>query len=137
MANRALCVGINNYPGTNMDLAGCVNDANAWEAELKGRGFAVTKLLDAQASDRDVKPISISDSFDFGLAICGIGEAVSSQQGFFYLKQNHVASQTGGDLHRNFQRQLRIKPAGAFDEILQALSFDEFHRVEVTLGTSA
>lgn len=49
-AKHALCIGINNYPGTHMDLAGCVNDANAWEAELKGRGFAVTKLLDAQAT---------------------------------------------------------------------------------------
>lgn len=50
MAKRALCIGINNYPGTHMDLAGCVNDANAWEAELKARGFEVTKLLDAQAT---------------------------------------------------------------------------------------
>lgn len=50
MAKRALCIGINNYPGTHMDLAGCVNDANAWETELKARGFEVTKLLDAQAT---------------------------------------------------------------------------------------
>ena len=50
MAKRALCIGINNYPGTQLDLAGCVNDANAWEAELKGREFSVTKLLDAQAT---------------------------------------------------------------------------------------
>lgn len=50
MAKRALCIGINNYPGTHMDLAGCVNDANAWEAELKARGFEVSKLLDAQAT---------------------------------------------------------------------------------------
>lgn len=50
MAKRALCIGINNYPGTHMDLAGCVNDANAWEAELKGRSFEVGKLLDAQAT---------------------------------------------------------------------------------------
>jgi hypothetical protein len=50
MAKRALCIGINNYPGTHMDLAGCVNDANAWEAELKGRGFKVTKMLDEQAT---------------------------------------------------------------------------------------
>lgn len=50
MAKRALCIGINNYPGTHMDLAGCVNDANAWEAELKARGFEVTKLLEAQAT---------------------------------------------------------------------------------------
>ena len=34
MAKRALCIGINNYPGTHMDLAGCVNDAEDWAAEL-------------------------------------------------------------------------------------------------------
>jgi hypothetical protein len=50
MAKRALCIGINNYPGTQMDLAGCVNDANDWAAELVMRGYAVTKLLDAQAT---------------------------------------------------------------------------------------
>ena len=46
-------------------------------------------------------------------------------------------SQTGGDLRRNFQRQLYIKPARAFDEILEGLSLDELHRVEVTLRASA
>ena len=39
-----------NYPGTDMDLAGCVNDANDWAAELTSRGFSVRKLLDAQAT---------------------------------------------------------------------------------------
>lgn len=28
MATRALCIGINDYPGTDNDLSGCVNDAN-------------------------------------------------------------------------------------------------------------
>ena len=50
MAMQALCIGINNYPGTHMDLAGCVNDANDWAAELTARGFTVIKLLDAQAT---------------------------------------------------------------------------------------
>ena len=50
MKKTALCIGINNYPGTHMDLAGCVNDAEDWAAELAARGFAVTKLLDAQAT---------------------------------------------------------------------------------------
>jgi hypothetical protein len=50
MAKTALCIGINNYPGTHMDLAGCVNDAKAWAAELQARGFSVTTLLDAQAT---------------------------------------------------------------------------------------
>lgn len=50
MSKKALCIGINDYPGTNMDLAGCVNDANDWAATLEARGFEVTKLLDAQAT---------------------------------------------------------------------------------------
>lgn len=50
MSKRALCMGINNYPGTHMDLNGCVNDANDWAAELAGRGFTVSKLIDSQAT---------------------------------------------------------------------------------------
>jgi hypothetical protein len=49
MAKKALCIGINDYPGTGGDLSGCVNDANDWAAELTGRGFGVTKLLDKEA----------------------------------------------------------------------------------------
>ena len=50
MARSALCIGINNYPGTHMDLQGCVNDANDWAAALAERGFKVAKLLDEQAT---------------------------------------------------------------------------------------
>jgi hypothetical protein len=50
MAKRALCIGINNYPGTHMDLQGCVNDASDWAAELTTRGFKVSTLLDDQAT---------------------------------------------------------------------------------------
>jgi metacaspase-1 len=34
VTKRALCVGINNYPGTDKDLSGCVNDAKAWGSLL-------------------------------------------------------------------------------------------------------
>ncbi|MEB3261258.1 MAG: caspase family protein [Cyanobacteriota bacterium] len=50
MAKRALCIGINDYPGTQNDLRGCVNDANDWAATLSARGFSVSKLLDSQAT---------------------------------------------------------------------------------------
>lgn len=50
MSKKALCIGINNYPGTHMDLQGCVNDANDWAQALQGRGFSVSMLLDAQAT---------------------------------------------------------------------------------------
>jgi len=50
MGKTALCIGINDYPGTDSDLAGCVNDAHDWTALLQGRGFAVRQLIDAQAT---------------------------------------------------------------------------------------
>lgn len=45
----AVCVGIN-YPGTDAQLAGCVNDAQVWASSLAGRGYEVTTLVDGQAS---------------------------------------------------------------------------------------
>ena len=55
MANKfALCVGINNYPGTASDLSGCVNDAEDWAAELTSRGFAVQKLIDSKATKANI-----------------------------------------------------------------------------------
>ncbi len=50
MSKQALCIGINDYPGTGSDLAGCVNDANDWAAELGKRGFTVAKMLDKKAT---------------------------------------------------------------------------------------
>jgi metacaspase-1 len=50
MAKRALCVGINDYPGTQNDLSGCVNDAKDWQAVLTKLGYSVTTLLDSQAT---------------------------------------------------------------------------------------
>lgn len=58
---------------------------------------ALSQLADAGTSERSVRPLSISDHFDFGLALCGIGRAESPQTGFWYLKRNHVGSQVGGD----------------------------------------
>jgi hypothetical protein len=47
---RALCVGINDYPGTNSDLNGCVNDARDWKAELERHGYSVKLLLNSKAT---------------------------------------------------------------------------------------
>ena len=50
MSKRALCIGINDCPGTKSDLSGCVNDAKDWAADLGQRGFIVTSMHDAQAT---------------------------------------------------------------------------------------
>lgn len=46
----ALCIGINDYPGTGSDLSGCINDANDWAAALTRWGFIVQKLVNKKAT---------------------------------------------------------------------------------------
>ena len=56
MATRkALCIGINDYPGTAHDLSGCVNDARDWKAALADGGYGVTLLLDDAATKAGMK----------------------------------------------------------------------------------
>jgi len=52
MAKLALCIGINDYPGTVNDLSGCVNDAQDWSAALEARGFTVRQLIDKAATKK-------------------------------------------------------------------------------------
>jgi hypothetical protein len=52
---KAVCVGINNYPGIFNDLKGCVNDAKDWSTLLAGLGFDVSLMLDLQATRTNVK----------------------------------------------------------------------------------
>lgn len=50
MAKHAMCIGINDYPGTGSDLAGCVNDAQDWADALQARGFSVQRMFDSEAT---------------------------------------------------------------------------------------
>lgn len=52
---KAICVGINNYPGTSNDLQGCVNDANDWCSLLSEGGFDSSLMLDAQATRQNIR----------------------------------------------------------------------------------
>ncbi len=54
-------------------------------------------VADASEYARQLRPLSITDSFDFGLGVCGFGHAIAPSTGYWYLKKNHVGSQTGGD----------------------------------------
>lgn len=56
MANKhALCIGINDYPGTDSDLHGCVNDAHDWSVLLSRHGFGCELLLESDASGENVR----------------------------------------------------------------------------------
>ena len=51
---RALCIGINNYPGVDSDLSGCVADAVDWSDLLKSKGFVTKTILDKQATGETI-----------------------------------------------------------------------------------
>lgn len=57
VSKKALCVGINDYPGTSNDLNGCVNDAKEWASLLKSKyGFGeIAVLLNSSATAANVK----------------------------------------------------------------------------------
>lgn len=50
----ALCIGINNYPGTDSDLSGCLNDVKDWSRVFTQHGFTVKKLQDAEATKKNI-----------------------------------------------------------------------------------
>jgi hypothetical protein len=67
-------------------------------ASVSIQGNTAMGLLAAAAkSTGSLKPLLISDHFDFGLALCGIGSSVVKGEASWYLKVNHRALSVGGD----------------------------------------
>jgi len=54
---RAICVGINNYPGSANDLQGCLNDVSDWSNLLHQNGFETTIITNSAATRAKVKSV--------------------------------------------------------------------------------
>jgi hypothetical protein len=80
------------------------------EVELK-KNTAMGLLASGVKMIASLRPLLISDKFDFGLALCGIGKGVAQGSSSWYLKVNHKTPEVGGEL-------AKIKPG---DEVLWAL----------------
>jgi hypothetical protein len=82
-------------------------------ASVSIQGNTAMGLLAAAAKTTGaLKPLSISDHFEFGLALCGIGSSIAKGEASWYLKVNHKALSVGGDA-------AKIKPG---DEVLWDLA---------------
>jgi hypothetical protein len=84
------------------------------DAQLKGN-TAMGLLASGAKTIAALRPLLISDHFDFGLALCGIGGNVAKGSSSWYLKINHKSLSVGGDA-------AKIK---AGDEVLWALAKTE------------
>jgi hypothetical protein len=80
-------------------------------ATVKG-ATAFGLLAQAASSNSALKPLLVSDSFDFGLALCGVGGSVASPKASWYLKVNHKNPEIGGE-------QVKLHKG---DEVLWALA---------------
>jgi hypothetical protein len=58
---------------------------------------AMGLLAQASKSTAALRPLLITDAFDFGLGICGVGGNVVSGKASWYLKVNHRGATVGGD----------------------------------------
>jgi len=84
---KAVCIGINNYPGSSNDLNGCVNDANDWAALLEYSGFQVEKILDGKAVKNNILNTlddlvtSSADGDEIVFTYSGHGTSVTDRSG--------------------------------------------------------
>jgi hypothetical protein len=79
---------------------------------LKGN-TALGLLADGAKTIKQLSPLSITDKFSFGLALCGVGKSVGKVNGpSWYLKVNHKGASKSGD-------KVKIK---AGDEVLWDLA---------------
>jgi hypothetical protein len=80
-------------------------DADCFGPGSGGSGRTVTDngptalgvVNDAEATQKAIRPVSVTDAFGFGLGICGFGGYKADAGHFWYLKMNHVESSVGGD----------------------------------------
>lgn len=94
--------------------------ATCFGAGTGGSGKAVTVrgatamglLAQASKSTAALQPLRITDAFDFGLGVCGVGGSSVSGKSSWYLKVNHKGQQVSGDA-------VKLKPG---DEVLWDLA---------------
>ncbi len=94
--------------------------ATCFGAGSGGSGKAVTVrgatalglLAQASKTTAALQPLRITDAFDFGLGVCGIGGSSVHGKSSWYLKVNHKGQQVSGDA-------VKLKPG---DEVLWDLA---------------
>jgi hypothetical protein len=98
LAEETLKTGTTNIPTSRKaDCFGKGTGGSGKAARIAGP-TALGLLGQAATVTRALKPLSITDAFDFGLGICGVGRYSASSQESRYLKVNHENPEIGGEL---------------------------------------
>lgn len=109
---KAVCVGINNYPGTSNDLMGCVNDANDWAALLGEYGFETSLMLDSQATRQNMK-----GALEDLVRSAGEGDVIV----FTYSGHGTQVLAFGGDEDDSYDEALSVYDGRILDDELRVI----------------
>ena len=109
---KALCVGINNYFGIFNDLKGCVNDANDWANLLAFSGFQVEKILDKQATRKN-----ILNALEGLVTSAGSGDQIV----FTYSGHGTSVADKSGDEIDSYDEALYVYDGVLLDDELRAI----------------
>jgi hypothetical protein len=95
------------------DCFGEGNEGSGKRVKVR-RATPLGAVSHATAVERRLRPLSVTDAFDFGLGVCGIGgfDFEVTDTSFWYFKVNHANPQIGSD-------QVRLEPG---DEVLWYLT---------------
>jgi len=100
-------------PGADCNFGGAGGSGATFEfAEPTALGL----LASAARANPGLRPLSVSDEFGFGLAICAIGGVDDREGTFWYLKRNHTELSVGADQ----------EPIANGDELLIYLAPDNY-----------
>jgi len=112
IAEQTLKTGTTSVPTSRKaDCFGKGTGGSGKPARLRGAN-ALGLLGQASSTTPTLKPLRITDAFDFGLGICGVGAYSATRQESWYLKVNHENPEISGEL-------VKLKPG---DEVLWALA---------------
>jgi len=109
---KAICVGINNYPGTVNDLNGCVNDANDWTKLLTSFGFQIAKILNEQATKNNILTV-----FENLVNEAALGDVVV----FTYSGHGTQVLDTSGDEQDGYDEALYVYDDSLLDDEFRAI----------------
>jgi hypothetical protein len=102
MLDRKVRTGTTNVATSSK--AGCLGGSPSDGSKRIPGATALGALYDAARSINSPKRLLLSDAFDFGLGVCGVGGAVASGEQWWELTYNHKPSSLGGEgttLRRN------------------------------------
>jgi hypothetical protein len=77
--------------------AGCLGGTPSNGSKRIVGATALGALHDAARLSRPRQPLLISNAFDFGLGVCGVGRASASGEQWWELTHNHKPSMLGGE----------------------------------------